>query len=1306
MSSAGQVAGYVIGGVVGAAFPAVGWVIGAQIGGMIGGYIDPPKGANSVGPRLEDLTVQTSTYGAVLPRIKGTVAVTGNVFWLEGDQIKEHAKTEKVGGKGGPTSKQTTFSYTATFAVGLSQQVAAPIAGIRRLWLANTLVYDAGSGDINSIIASNLQAGVVFRVYDGRDDQEPDPRMQADKGVANVSGYPGRAYIVFYDLDLTERYNNSLMMVQAKVELVCAGSSGISHYSLSSFNGTPDLQVVSAVVDMQKTRFAVARYQNWDGALFGVDFYETRYGEFENRLVASVDHAMGGGAYLAAATSLVRVCQSSIGPCFVGLRGHYDGLGTRLWAEFCLIDQSGVVVDTTINESAGFSYLFNICAVDGSVVFTADNSSARAVQRIEAGVSTASAISIIAVSIGFSESYLFVLEYTGGSSSTTVKLLDRSTLAVVQTYTQAVNGLNGHIHVISDTEFYVSADASLSHWVGGVAENIGAVLSVPTSTNSRWYFPSFDPLYTVQFNNSSANAGYAYDLKIAYDALVAGPAKLRDVVTEECALAGISSADIDLTELVNSDVRGYRVSQAGSVRAVLEQLQAAFPFDVIQSGYKLKFKSRGGAPVLTVPESDLGAHTGNETPSRFMLTTEMPSQVPAKITFNFLNADREYDPDEQSAAFTAQDVKNSYTVSLPLVMTPTEALKAADVLLKKEQRERTSAGTFWLPPSDDYRKLEAADVIDVIAQGRTHTIRLTKVTQLPDGRIECDGKLTSSAAYASTAVAQPSLALGQSGVPLAGSSELLLLDIPRIVSDQDTPGIVLGMYGYTSGWPGGIALKSDDFGESFNSIVGFKSKTEVFAVTGTPASVPPYGIDHVTLLIVTPEWSGADLSSITEAQHYALGNLAAYGADGRWEIVCFKTVVDNGDGTYALRDFLRGRFGSEWAMSLHVAGDKLVMLDMDRVDFAGLPSSAINSLRVWRGVTTGAALDSALDISDTYEAHNLKPLSPTAIKGARDVSSLDWTVSMTRRSRWPVEAFSGAVTPIGESAESYALDIFDAGFATLKRTLTSTTPSFVYSSAHQLTDFGINPATVYVDGYQISGVVGRGYPARASLTMNLNAASDYIVFGSHFDGTNGSTTISEVTGKAVTCFGNAQLSTSRFKYGASSLALDGNGDYASTPNHASLNLTTGDWTIRGYIWVTALSGGIMEIVNKDGVSGSSYAQYSVGVNNSGKLSCFLGNGNGTSPTGTTFTGTTTISTGAWHYIEVSCAAGTVRGFLNGNLEFSGAKPAMYAGSKALLIGYQTGQPTSSYFNGNIDDLSILGGFAEHTAAYTPPAAPF
>ena len=35
---------------------------------MLGGLIDPPKGPDIKGPRLDDLSVQTSTYGAIIPR--------------------------------------------------------------------------------------------------------------------------------------------------------------------------------------------------------------------------------------------------------------------------------------------------------------------------------------------------------------------------------------------------------------------------------------------------------------------------------------------------------------------------------------------------------------------------------------------------------------------------------------------------------------------------------------------------------------------------------------------------------------------------------------------------------------------------------------------------------------------------------------------------------------------------------------------------------------------------------------------------------------------------------------------------------------------------------------------------------------------------------------------------------------------------------------------------------------------------------------------------------------------------------------
>ena len=97
--SVGQIVGGAVGGAIGA-FSSNPF-LGAQLGIMIGGYLDPPKTPTQEGPRVSDLTTQTSTYGAVIPRIYGTDAVAGNVIWIENNQLKETATKKKSSGKGG-----------------------------------------------------------------------------------------------------------------------------------------------------------------------------------------------------------------------------------------------------------------------------------------------------------------------------------------------------------------------------------------------------------------------------------------------------------------------------------------------------------------------------------------------------------------------------------------------------------------------------------------------------------------------------------------------------------------------------------------------------------------------------------------------------------------------------------------------------------------------------------------------------------------------------------------------------------------------------------------------------------------------------------------------------------------------------------------------------------------------------------------------------------------------------------------------------------------------------------------------------
>ena len=87
------------------------------------------------------MSVQTSTYGAVIPRVYGTITVSGNVIWLENNAIKETVTKKKSGGKGGGSKTTTrTYTYSATFAVGLCK---GPTVGVRRIWIGPELIYDA-----------------------------------------------------------------------------------------------------------------------------------------------------------------------------------------------------------------------------------------------------------------------------------------------------------------------------------------------------------------------------------------------------------------------------------------------------------------------------------------------------------------------------------------------------------------------------------------------------------------------------------------------------------------------------------------------------------------------------------------------------------------------------------------------------------------------------------------------------------------------------------------------------------------------------------------------------------------------------------------------------------------------------------------------------------------------------------------------------------------------------------------------------------------------------------------------------------
>lgn len=140
--------------------PGIGGSIGFALGGILGNLIDPVEKPRTEGPRLNDLSVQSSTEGAPIPIVYAAGRFAGNVIWALPIQETQHEEDVGVGGGkglgGGGGGTQVTYTYSASFAVGLCE---GPVGGVRRIWAASKLIYDTrGTGITN-------HPGLQLRIY-------------------------------------------------------------------------------------------------------------------------------------------------------------------------------------------------------------------------------------------------------------------------------------------------------------------------------------------------------------------------------------------------------------------------------------------------------------------------------------------------------------------------------------------------------------------------------------------------------------------------------------------------------------------------------------------------------------------------------------------------------------------------------------------------------------------------------------------------------------------------------------------------------------------------------------------------------------------------------------------------------------------------------------------------------------------------------------------------------------------------------------------------------------------------------------
>lgn len=1147
MSSPGQIVGGIVGAVIGFFTPA-GPIIGAQIGMMAGGLIDPPKGPHQYGPRLSDTSVQVASYGTPIPRVYGTVGLYGTVIWIENNRLLETEKTEKQGGKGGGGSKVTTYSYSVTCAILLCD---GPIVGVRRIWAGSKLIYDAADSSVEGMLASNHGISGIT-IYTGDDSQTPNVRMQMTLGAGNVSAFRGKAYAVIEDFALAD-FGNSLLGCPFKFEVMSAAT--YTQYSQPSYRP----------IDVFPKNLS----------------YGPTLGRIENG-VMKFDH-LGVTYSVSANGELVDTRPSTLGTFPVW--GHVGLLGTKS-VDYLSASYTGwLTVD-------GVQLMYHYAT---SATLPAD------------------VWHMMGACVDKSGTRLYVLAHHETDHSNWLNIYDEDLNLISQGSQGVYPFVNnaGSFPLINGTpEVFTVEEGGNYLWyassyygfvniypiVGGV---VGSALHSFNAGTTPFMGP-FGSKFTIAAEDGlcwgAQDGGGTF---IFSRTAVATPAQvsLASIISKESLSSGyLSSGDIDTTT-ITQQVTGYKVTTNSAIRSALEALQGPYPFDVIPDGYKVKFVKRGAASVATINYDDLAASADNKSDTpRISVIREMDAQLPRRIEVSYFDATREYDTGEQAAERLNSTGTGVVRVEVPVVMTADEAAQCAETLLYLYHLERTTL-SFSLPWSDPYNKLQPADTITVVTPQATYFCRITEKSEESNRVINITARLADVGIYSPTAKGEVS---NVTGIPvsLCGPTILDLLDIPTVSDYNAQPGIIAAARGAYAGWRGASIYRSDDDGVTWLEEARVVNPGATTAIAnGTIGSGPTNAMDTANILNV--RISTGDFSTVSELALFNGANHFAYGVAGRWEIIGVKTVSLQSDGTYNLSNLLRGRYGSEWAMTTHQNNDQLILLDAAKLSFAPCPTSIIGASRKWAALGYQDGEIDSNSRSFTYAGTNLECLPPCYAKGSKSASG-DFSMEWTRRSRTDASWRDYVDAELGEASESYVVEIYDGpAYATLKRTISGlTTPSATYTAAQQTTDFGSVQKYLYAKVYQVSANVGAGYPL-ISLIGNPRLLTIQSLI--HFDGAAGSSIV-DMTGNAITVSGSAAIIDTAGAFGGSCLQANQSSGYITTPQ---ILLSDTKWVVDFWFRADAFASGTYSGILQFGQAADGTGGFCVVLRYDGLAMCFF-----------------------------------------------------------------------------------------------------
>lgn len=656
----------------------------------------------------------------------------------------------------------------------------------------------------------------------------------------------------------------------------------------------------------------------------------------------------------------------------------------------------------------------------------------------------------------------------------------------------------------------------------------------------------------VRFVSVHDDGWYKLDL----DRFGATPITLGDVVRDATDRSEIDSAEIDADELDSIPINGLLVNQHSTGRQIIEPFMSSLNFVPVEEDFKIKFRLRDQPSSATITAEDLGAAAAGGKASRLMETRLQEEELPRRLEVVHADAERGYEANTQTAQRTRQPVStqrsnDKVVIELPAAVTADMLKPQVESALYSAWVEREKQRFVTMPR---YIEVSPGDAVTIeTPDGRSLDARVITQRIGPSMLVEMETVRHDQDVFRSYAEGE-STGLGwtEATVSFPGMTEVWPIDT-NLVRDADDPAVTSGgtpiaahmmvVFGPTAaGWRGAVLLKGGVDADWVAQEAGFNAPawgpllTDLPAVDVDTLNAPLLGPDETVVdpfsITIKPTYGAEELSSITDIEFFNGVNTAVIGNVGGWEIIQYRDVTDNGDGTYTLSHILRGRRGTEHVARRGHRGGVFIRLTTPDVMVANytIPEELGTFLR-FRADSSGSLDFEGVPRTGLVEANVLRPYAGCAFTAVENAGDID--IEWTRRTRvGGQDDFLDGVTevPLSEATEEYEIEVYTIDDQdTPIRTVTGlTSPTWSYTAAMMAADSVTigDEFAFYI--YQISGTVDRGFP----LIGEWLAAVDYAVASA--------TDLQEYTDAAAATAEDAEWAAS------GSLDLDGSSEYAES----------------------------------------------------------------------------------------------------------------------------------------------------------------